>query len=221
ISNKKFNKKKLSENDNKTYWYADFEADTSTEIHKPFLCVLQNRTGRINKTFRGEDCNKQLLDYLPDDAVVYFHNLAYDIRMLASFGLAKSIIKGTKTMKADIKYLNKTIHLKDSLPILSCKLSQLPSMFDIPDIQKEIFPYKYYTLDRLQTNCGTIDEAGENEDKIWTDEDYNLFNANIDKISGCRIDENHFDMWKYAEFYCHNHRKLTPYVSAAFKPFRN
>ena len=52
------------------------------------------------------------------------------------------------------------------------------------------------------------------EDKIWTSEDYELFNENIDKISGCRIDlhgvsdpvkrcdADHFDMWKYVSFYC-------------------
>ncbi|WP_300712471.1 DNA polymerase, partial [uncultured Brachyspira sp.] len=196
-------KKKINKKDGeKSYWYADFEADVSTSIHKPYMCVVHSANGNHKKCFKGEDCNKQLLDYLDDESVVYFHNLAYDIRMLANFGLCKSIIKGSKTMMADIKYNNKTIHLRDSLPILSCKLSQLPSMFNIEGIQKEIFPYKYYTLERLKTNIGTISEAGLNEDKQWTDEDYILFNSNIDKIEGCRIDEKHFDMYKYAEFYC-------------------
>ncbi len=185
-----------------TYWYADFEADVSGDIHKPFMCVLQSQNGKINKEFRGEDCNVQLLEYLPNGAVIYFHNLGYDIRMLAKYGIFKSIIKGTKTMKADIKHKGKTLHFKDTLPVLDCKLSQLPQMFDISDIQKEIFPYKYYTLERLKSNKGIINEAGLLEDKIWTTEDYKLFNSNIDKIPGCRIDENTFDMWKYASFYC-------------------
>ena len=185
-----------------TYWYADFEADVSGDIHKPFMCVLQSQNGKVNKEFHGENCNVQLLNFLPDNAVIYFHNLAYDIRMLAQFGITSSIIKGTKTMKADIRYNKKILHFKDSLPILSCKLSQLPQMFDIPNIQKEIFPYKYYTLERLSSNKGVINEAGLNEDKQWTDADYKLFNTNIDKIPNCRIDANHFDMWKYASFYC-------------------
>ena len=179
-----------------TYWYADFEADVSGQIHKPFMWVLQSRYGKIIEEFRGNDCAKDLLEYLPDEAVIYFHNLAYDI------SIRKSIIKGTKTMKADIKYSGKTLHFKDSLPILSCKLSQLPSMFNIKGIQKEIFPYKYYTLDRLKKNVGIINEAGLNEDKAWTDADYDLFKANIDKIPGCRISDTEFDMWKYASFYC-------------------
>ncbi len=141
-------------------------------------------------------------------------------------------------MKADIKYSSKTLHFKDSLPILSCKLSQLPSMFNIKGIhegdesgariQKEIFPYKYYTLERLKSNIGSkdgvpraigsINEAGLLEAKIWTAEDYKLFNSNIDKIPGCRIDENHFDMWKYASFYCQQDVNI---LRLGFNEFRN
>ena len=221
----------------RTIWYCDFECDVSGKIHKPFMCCLQSFNGKINKTFIGEDCNIQLLKFLPDNSVVYFHNLAYDIRMIAQYGINKSIIKGTKVMKGDIKYENKNIHLKDSLPILSCKLSQLPQMFNIPDIQKEIFPYKYYTFDRLRENHGKINEAGLMEDKIWTDKDYKLFNENIDKIPGCRIEgpkvgtcasgfktlpgsenhENHFDMWKYAEFYCQQDVRI---LRLGFNEFR-
>ena len=186
----------------KTIWYCDFEADVSGKYHKPFMCVLQSENGDINKEFHGEDCSQQLLEYLPDNSMVFYHNLAYDIRMIAHYGLNKSIIKGSKFMSGNIKYNNKTIYLKDTLPMLSCKLSQLPQMFDLPETQKEIFPYKYYTLERLKENKGVISEAGILEDKIWTTEDYKLFNDNIDKIPGCRIDKTHFDMWKYASFYC-------------------
>ena len=76
----------VKESENKTdptYWYADFEADVSGNIHKPFMCVLQSQNGKINECFKGETCNKQFLDFLPDHAVVYFHNLAYDFRMFS------------------------------------------------------------------------------------------------------------------------------------------
>ena len=68
-----------------TYWYADFECDVSGDIHKPFMCAIHNQDGTIKEEFRGENCNKQLLDFAPDGTVIYFHNLAYDIRMVASF----------------------------------------------------------------------------------------------------------------------------------------
>ncbi len=215
IAPKEINNEKIIEN---SYWYCDFEADVSGDIHKPFMCVIQSQNGKINKEFRGDKCNIQLLEYLPNNAVVYFHNLAYDIRMLASFGIYKSIIKGSKTMKADIKYKGKTILFKDTLPILSCKLSQLPRMFNIPNIQKEIFPYKYYTLDRLNDAVGVISEAGNNEDRVWNDADYELFNANIDKIDGCRLSDNTFDMWKYCSFYCQQDVNI---LRLGFNEFRN
>lgn len=119
--------------------------------------------------------------------------------------------------------------------MISCKLSQFPKMFDIPqaelestkspNIKKEIFPYRYYTLSRLATNIGLIANAGNDEDKKWTTEDYETFNHNIDSIPGCRIDDNgassptgrHFDMWKYASFYCQQDVKI---LRLGFNQFR-
>ena len=164
------------------------------------MCCLQNKDNTVKKTFKGETCNIDLLDFLPDNSVIYFHNLAYDIRMLAQYGMNKSIIKGSKVMKADIKFECKTIHFRDSYPMISSKLSDFPAMFNLPKVRKEIFPYKYYTLERLKKNRGIISEAGQNEDKAWTNADYDLFKSNIDKIPGCRLSDTKFDMWKYATF---------------------
>ena len=139
--------------------------------------------------------------------------------MFASFGITSSIIKGSKTMKAKINYKNKEITFKDSFPVLSCKLSDFPAMFNIKGIQKELFPYKYYTLKKLEENAvGVINEAGNNEDKIWGEKEYELFNKNIDSIDGCRIDETHFDMWKYCSFYCKQDVNI---LRIGFNEFRN
>ena len=189
------------EKDPSHYWFCDFETDTSGNVHTPFLVVLQSLNGRINKEFRGESCGQKLLEFLPDNSVIYFHNLAYDIRMIAKHGLKKTLIKGQRVMRAEIDYFGKNLMFRDTLPILSCKLSAIPKMFAMKDIQKEIFPYKYYTLERLERNVGVISEAGNNEDKPWSESDYELFRENIDKI-GCRTGEDTFDMWRYASFYC-------------------
>ena len=195
-------KKYDNKNNPSHIWFCDFETDVSGEYHKPFMCVLQSEDGTINEEFRGFDCSEQLLEYLPNGSLVYFHNLAYDIRMFAHYGLNRSIIKGTKFLSGCINYKEKSIRFKDTLPILSCKLSSLPQMFNLPNIQKEIFPYKYYTFERLKHNKGVINDAGQYEEKQWTDDDYKLFNDNIDKIPGCRINDNYFNMWRYASFYC-------------------
>lgn len=192
---------------NYSYWYADFESDVSGDIHKPFMCVIQSSDGLISKTFSMDNVVKELLEFIPNNSVIYFHNLAYDIRMICSccegVEIKKSVNKGaSKTFCFNISFMNKNIMFKDTLSILSCKLSMLPQMFDLGmDLKKEIFPYKYYTLERLRENKGIISECGVNEDEPWKDDEYKLFNENIDKI-GCRLSEDSFDMLAYAEFYC-------------------
>ncbi len=204
-----------------SYWYADFEADVSGDIHVPFMCVVQDMKGteKYSRVFNGRDCNVQMLNYLPDGAVVYFHNLAYDIRMFAGFGITSSIIKGTKTMKAKIIYKGKKITFKDSYPVIPSKLSDFPKMFGIKGVKKELFPYKYYTLERLESGAiGIISEAGMNEDRVWKEDDYKIFNENIDSIEGCRKGENEFDMWLYCSFYCKQDVNI---LRQGFNKFRN
>ncbi|ELP90141.1 hypothetical protein EIN_405750 [Entamoeba invadens IP1] len=54
----------------------------------------------------------------------------------------------------------------------------------------------------LKNNMGTILEADKYEIKPCTEDQFELFNENIDKIENCRIDEFHFDMKAYCVFYC-------------------
>ena len=196
-----------------SYWYADFEADTGEysnvndkhkfeQVHIPYMVCLQSASGCVQKTFIGQDCGLQLLQYLPNDAAVYFHNLGYDIRFSAKYGIKGSIIKGTKTMKAVIEYNDKIIEFRDSLQMLGCKLKKLPKMFGIDDVKKELFPYNYYTIERFNKGIGVINEAGKWEKKKWDKSKYETFINNIKSIKGCLIDDEHFDMIKYAEFYC-------------------
>ena len=49
----------------------------------------------------------------------------------------------------DIIYNDKYITFKDSYKLISSKLSKFPEMFALGDIQKEVFPYNFYTIDNL------------------------------------------------------------------------
>ena len=197
-------KKAADDDDEPSFWYADFEADTSGEIHKPFMCCVQSADGETAKTFKGPECSRFFLDFLPNNAVCYFHNFAYDWCMFNRLAttIEKVIKKGSKVYEAKIRFHGKHLTFKDSYAVFMCKLEKLPESFHLDGIKKELFPYKYYTLSRLTTNVGVVSEAGENEDKRWEASDYKTFNDNIDAIEGCRLDENTFDMYKYAEFYC-------------------
>lgn len=200
-----------------TYFYADFEADATVNPHKCYMCCIQDKDGGDIITFKGDDCDIQFLDYVTkyNNPIIYFHNLKYDFSFIAKYGITKALKKGSYLMRAAIEYKNKLILFRDTLPILSCKLSRLPQMFHFEDIQKEIFPYKYYTIDRLKSNKGVIAEAGVEDN--WNDNDYKLFNENVDKIN-CRVDDIYFDMYKYAEFYCKQDVNI---LRRAFNQFAN
>jgi hypothetical protein len=185
------------------------------------MCVLENAAENAKPfVFRGEECGEQLLKTVGKDDLVYFHNLSYDIRFLARYGYRNPIQKGTHVKSADLVYQGKTIHFADSWGLISRKLSDFPDIFKIPDIQKELFPYNYYTIARIKKTWGVIEDAfpdtpekdpkqREDDDepdgtpKMTKEEILKIFNYNIDMIEGCLSEESiHFRMWKYAEFYC-------------------
>ena len=190
-------KQKMNEKYGEIY-YTDFEADVTGDIHVPYMLCIQKHDGSFRKTYSGIECGKMLL------ASVYFHNLAYDIRFLSKYGITKAINKGTKVMRANMKYNGKKLYFRDTLPMLSCKLSQMPKMFHIDGVKKELFPYNYYTLPTLESlnGRGIISDAGKCEKPVWNDAQYDEFVKNVDSIDGCRLSDNEFDMIKYSEFYC-------------------
>ena len=132
------------------------------------------------------------------------------------YGVKNNIIKGSRIIQQANKYKGKNIILKDSYSMFTQKLANFPKCFPEEfkglNIQKELFPYRYYTYERIfYTNnskeditnrpIGIISECGFDEIPPWNDEQRKQFNKNID-IAGARIDNEKFDMLKYCEFYC-------------------
>ena len=79
---------------NDLIYFADFEASTQGN-HQEFMVCLSDYKGNT-KTFRGVGCGKTMLESLPDCAVVYFHNLKYDINFMAAHGIRGNLIKKGK-----------------------------------------------------------------------------------------------------------------------------
>lgn len=209
-----FEDKEQKEKEMKEYYYADTECDVSGEYHKAFCISYTLRGLNEIKTIIGENCLTDFLNILPNNAVVYFHNLGYDAKMFSDFNLTQSIDKGTKTMNMNINYKGKFITFKDSYSILSMKLAKFPKTFGLKCGEKEMFPYNYYTFERLKNRYGLITEAGKNEKK-W---DQKQFEMNIDKL-GIRnpYDNNKFDMYEYVKFYCEQDVNL---LAQGFDKFR-
>ena len=202
----------INDTDRRTIWYADFETDTHkrgdikknlyTEPHEPFLVCLHNQDGTIQKEFEGVDCGKQLLNYLPNNSLVLFHNLKYDICFIAKYfvKIRKSITRGKCVMVWSGFYNGKYIELKDSASLITAPLAKFPKMFQLESGVKEVFPYEYYTISGYNENTGNIADASK---YLKSDDDKKQFVKNIDEVVKCRIDAKHFDMKKYARFYCH------------------
>ena len=222
IKPKEYDKKAM---ENRKIFFADFECDTSQDIHRPYMCCIQSEDGKIAKTFKDNDCGEQLLEFLPDKSITYFHNLAYDMRMIARHGIISTIVKGTKCLSAKIVWNKKLLTFKDTLSLFSCKLSQLPSMFGLNGIKKELFPYRYYTFDRLidYDGIGDISEAGDHEIPKWTNSQKMEFFTNTIDIQAIIVEEGmssshpKFNMWKYAEFYCQQDVRI---LRESFNVFR-
>ena len=206
--------------DQKIY-FADTETDTSGENHVAFCIayaeqdVLDNEFNIVseNKEIKfefGKNCLDNFLDKIEDHALVYFHNLAYDIRQFNEYDITNQHVKGNKTMDAIIKHKGKTIYFKDSLSIVSMKLADFPTSFNLDCGIKEMFPYNYYTFENFEKlNCkGVISEAGKHELKHnWNQQQFeeNLkklaTKSGLDKGLGIEEDDN-FDMVEYVKFYC-------------------
>lgn len=193
-------------------FYADFEACVANEngeyleAHVPYMCCIKESetSGNTKATFTGDDCGLLMLRWVlngcPNENIVpliYFHNLSYDINFLLKYGINSAVNRNSLILQADIIFDNRQIRLKDSYGLLSMPLRSMARSFKI-DMEKEIFPYTYYSPERLKTNEGDIDDVYELEEG-WNDETKKHFEDNLTKM-GQNLHK--FDMMKYCEFYC-------------------
>ena len=216
IKEKVSKKKSKKSNEITKYYYADFEASTQG-FHQPYCVSYSSRDETEIHTIWGSDCAFELLSKLENNSLTYFHNLAYDGRFLAKYGIKQAIKKGGKLLSFKISFKGKNLQFRDSWAMISSKLSDFPSMFNIKDISKELYPYNYYTQERVKQNVGVIDEAGKYECVPWNEKEYSSFVENIDKIPSCRIDDNHFDMELYCKFYCEQDVKILKIGHTTFR----
>ncbi len=171
----------------------------------PFMLCIQDRYGKVKRTYIGKKCVEQFLHEVPDKALVYFHNFGFDGNFFMKYGKGTVIKKGSKNMSMEVRYENKTISFRDSYSMFSKALKQFPAAFPDAfkgtDIKKEVFPYDYYTYERIYGtfNTGNINDAIKEGHLSPTDAQQ--FRENI-KMTNSEIDDEHFDMIKYCDFYC-------------------
>lgn len=192
-------------------FYADFESCTSDdnglylEAHIPFMCCIKESNTENKATFTGVDCGKKILDWILQQCtnsnvlpLVYFHNLSYDINFIMKYGIQSAVNRNSLILQSDFEYNGQRIRFKDSYGLLSMPLRSMARSFKI-ELEKEIFPYTYYSPNRVAANEGDIEDVFELEPE-WTETDKQQFIQNLDNMN--ETDHNHFNMLKYAQFYC-------------------
>ena len=180
--------------------YADFESSTDG-FHKAFNICYSEPDTDFNGSIWGDFCGSEFLDLVPNNSLIYYHNLSYDINFIINLLddiIGTPIIKGSRTMMITGVYKGKMLCFKDTYTIIPSKLKRFPAMFGLKTGPKEVFPYSYYTSDLLANDnkIGIISEAVKHV------EDKETFINNIKSISGCRLSEDTFDLEKYSTYYC-------------------
>ena len=215
--------------------FYDFEASThEKDHHKAYMVcyAIINFPERIlseddlikfkedfNKNYKiqtiyGEDCAERFLKAIPDKTLCYAHNAKYDTSFFdySNIDIVESCEKDGNMYSRDIIYDNKYITFKDSYKLISSKLSKFPEMFALGDIQKEVFPYNFYTIDNLNKYKNINFKLDDNNYKLIEDELRQGFNKINDdkknkayqkfreiiktKFNGI------FNMRRYSKFYC-------------------
>lgn len=206
-----------NDNINRDIFYADFEtcvANSEGEFlkcHKPFMCCVSSANiGEPTLTFTGFDCGKQVLDYIVQVSsypLIYFHNLSYDINFLMKYGIYSVVNRNSSILQGEIYYKGISIMFKDSYGLLPMKLKTIALSFKLP-VQKEIFPYYFYSPERVEKALLDNEKYSLENDVFPIEERYEKWGR--DQVEQMRENittelhdnPNNFDIIKYCEYYC-------------------
>ncbi|CAL6029092.1 DNA_polymerase [Hexamita inflata] len=202
--------------------FADYETHTKELVngelksipHKPFMLCYTEDYGETVTTARSIN---QLVDELeryygnldletkskPQIMIQYF-NLPYDSKFILSskYKVQDLIQQGTKQIQFKIYLKSCVLTFRDSMRLFdaSTSVAKMPKMFftkaEQEKLVKETFPYDYYTEELYLGNVGDIKEACK-----YIKASESQFRTSLQKADAM-LDEEHFDMFKYCEFYC-------------------
>ena len=134
-------------------YYSDFETNVNVSPHKTYLnCIVWRTYEKIHSvSFTGENIADELLNFLDNGSLTYFHNLQYDgCFFLNAPGWKTKILKRESTilqieMRRPIsKREVKTLTFRDSYSIIQAPLRSFANMFNL-NVHKEVMAYKLYT----------------------------------------------------------------------------
>lgn len=194
----RINTNKQIENYKYPVFYADCETFVYDGEHRLYLLgyvsdnddnvIIDNVIDKPIKSLI-EDFLKYITKDASEKIIVYFHNLKYDFNILFKhFNIIKTTEKDNQYYSVTIKYKHHTILIKDSYKLLSMKLSDFNSNFNLQYGKKEAIAYDYYTE--------------ENHNKIINKNDYKkLLKEDEKEIFEEAIITNTFNPYEYYKEY--------------------
>ncbi len=178
----------------------DFETTTEGDNHKPYMVCVYN--DKLDKTFYGADCGKQMLYFLSrlgKNIRLIAHNAGYDIRFLFPYITHFSMINRSKFLLRGYgkfyfgfqKYFK--LEIQDSYAIISSPLRDFGKMFQL-DVKKEIMPYHLYTQENVNKKYIKIDtiEYDQKHEFLQNCKEWGCYDEKTELI----------DIIKYSAIYC-------------------
>ena len=157
-------------------FYADYESgmwsDTENKIHNPLYLGVKQSGGQYKEYRRGKGFMKMAMKmafFVSDNtkyknkkkAVVYFHNLKYDLHLIfkEDFRVSKVLYQGGIYYGATIYFKGVTIQLLDSYKMIALSLGSFNKTFKLNKGKMEALAYDYHTVDRYDKKSSvTVEE---------------------------------------------------------------
>ena len=181
--------------------------DNNNDLQPFCLCLVYNTLeGEIvKKSFYGEYCQLNFLKYLYEENIreVYFHNLKFDAWLFKRFQIVDITYHSSRLYRLcilftdDKKKKKKKFYFKDSLALIPTKLKNFNKMFNLGEIEKELYPYNKINETVILENELLIDDCKDEFSK----EDFIKFKEMIYN-NDFNINENKIDVEKLTIFYC-------------------
>lgn len=152
-------------------FYGDFESCTNGLIHEPFLFAMTGWGGFKKVLYFPPETENQIWTQAligtiiagwkhfynyGDKMYIFFHNLDYDssfiLRFLGQYCVGALITNNNTILGYNIKLpkFDTMICFRDSYRYITAPLRNFGKMFNL-EIEKEVYPYNYYTVERLQS----------------------------------------------------------------------
>ena len=184
------------------------DTETYSEENKliPFCicCSVKRNDKYYKRSFYGEECQNEFLRYLCSNNInrVYFHNLKFDGWLFKNFMIRDMVYHASRlySLKILYKYNKKDniIELYDSLALIPSALRNFPRMFNLDNMEKELYPYNL--INKESVNRGYLEEE---ELKNYFKEDFNEFTKQYIK-NIMNVNDNKYDIKKLTIYYCQN-----------------